>query len=171
MPRLTLADVDRIAAEAHAGQFDKIGVPYIEHPRAVAAGLAPFGVGMQMAGLLHDVLEDTEVLYRDLVAQGVPLAVVRTVLAVTKNENTPYGEMLAGIILNHAACLVKIADNASNSHPDRTAQLPEEKRARLAAKYASARRVLWPAVPREDAAAILAVVNPALLPELEADRG
>ena len=36
-------EVDFMADCAHAGQVDKIGVPYIEHVRAVAAGLAPFG--------------------------------------------------------------------------------------------------------------------------------
>jgi len=164
---LTLADVDRIAAEAHAGQLDKIGVPYIEHPRAVAAGLAPFGVGMQMAGLLHDVLEDTPVMYRDLLAMGVPLAVVRTVLAVTKHEGAPYKEKLVAITLDQAACLVKISDNASNSDSARTALLPPDKRERLAVKYAQARAILWPAVPREDIATILRIVNPSLLGELE----
>lgn len=165
---LTLADVDALAAEAHAGQLDKIGVPYINHPRAVAAGLAPFGVGLQMAGLLlHDVLEDTEVMYRDLLMFGVPLAVVRTVLAVTKHEGQPYREKLVAITANQAACLVKISDNASNSDPARTAQLPPDKRERLAAKYAQARSVLWAAVPREDVATILRIVNPSLLGELE----
>ena len=164
---LTLAQVDAIAAEAHAGQLDKIGVPYIEHPRAVAAGLAPFGVGMQMAGLLHDVLEDSEVTAEQLVRAGVPWTVVTTVRRVTNRPGASYAAMLDGISMEYCACLVKISDNAHNSHPDRSAQLPEEKRARLAAKYSHARSILWAAVPREDIAAILRIVNPSLLGELE----
>ena len=35
---LTLPEVDALAVEAHAGQVDKIGVPYIEHVRAVSHG-------------------------------------------------------------------------------------------------------------------------------------
>ena len=167
MPRLTLAQVDAIATEAHAGQLDKIGVPYIEHPRAVAAGLAPFGVGMQMAGLLHDVLEDTEVTADGLIRAGVPRTVVTTVRRVTKRPGVSYAAMLDGISMEYAPCLVKIADNAHNSHPDRTAQLPPDKRERLATKYRDARAILWPAVPREDVAAILRIVNPSLLGELE----
>ena len=46
---LSVSEVDALAAEAHAGQVDKIGVPYIEHVRAVAAGLAPFGDELVMA--------------------------------------------------------------------------------------------------------------------------
>lgn len=164
---LTLADVDRIATEAHAGQLDKIGVPYIEHPRAVAAGLAPFGVGMQMAGLLHDVLEDTAETVGSLLRAGIPTAVVNTVWRVTKKPDASYEQMVAVIADDYAACLVKIADNASNSDPERTAQLSDDKRARLAAKYTNARAILWPAVPREDVATILRIVNPSLLGELE----
>jgi (p)ppGpp synthase/HD superfamily hydrolase len=164
---LTLADVDHIAAEAHAGQVDKIGVPYIEHPRAVAAGLAPFGVGMQMAGLLHDVVEDTEVTFNDLADRGVPWTVVDIVQRVTKRPGVAYREMVEAIAGDYAACLLKLADNTHNSHPDRTVQLADDKRARLAAKYAQARKILWPAVPREDVATILRIVNPGLLGELE----
>ena len=167
MPDLTLADVDRIAAEAHAGQLDKIGVPYIEHPRVVAAGLAPFGVGIQMAGLLHDVVEDTGITFHDLANRGVPWTVVDIVQRVTKRPGVAYREMVETIAGDYAACLVKISDSAHNSHPDRTAQLPPDKRERLAAKYAQARSILWPAVPREDVATILRIVNPSLLGELE----
>lgn len=163
---LTLADVDRIAAEAHAGQVDKIGVPYVEHVRAVAAGLAPFGVGLQMAGLLHDSVEDTDLTFGDLAELGVPWSVVDIVQRVTKRPGVPYEDMIGAIVGDYAACLVKLADNAHNSLPERAAQLPEEKRERLARKYADARRRLWQAVPFEDVQAIVERVNASLLPEL-----
>jgi (p)ppGpp synthase/HD superfamily hydrolase len=166
MPRLTLSAVDAIAAQAHAGQVDKIGVPYIEHPRAVAAGLAPFGVGLQMAALLHDVLEDTDVTPRQLLDWGVPLAVVDTVQRVSNEHGETYERKLEKLAMHYGPCLVKIADNAHNSHPDRTAQLPPEKRQRLAEKYRNARSVLWPSAPYDDVRAILAIVNPSLLVEL-----
>jgi hypothetical protein len=31
----TISDADALAASAHAGQVDKAGNPYIDHPRAV----------------------------------------------------------------------------------------------------------------------------------------
>lgn len=166
VPVLTLADVDALAAEAHAGQVDKIGAPYVGHVRAVAAGLAPFGVGLQMAGLLHDVLEDTPLTADDLLRAGVPSSVVATVRRVTRLPGVGYPEMLRQVITDQAATLLKISDNAHNSHPDRAAGLAAADRERLAERYRAARTVLWPAAPAEDVRAVLERVNPALLTEL-----
>ncbi|WP_371494344.1 phosphohydrolase [Kitasatospora sp. NBC_00374] len=163
---LSLADVDRLAADAHAGQLDKIGVPYVAHVRAVAEAVAPFGTGLQMAALLHDVLEDTALTADDLLRAGVPFSVVATVRRVSRTEGVGYHAMLRQIVTDHSATLVKIADNAHNSRADRAAQLPEADRERLAERYRSARRILWPAAAPADIRAILAAVNPALLDEL-----
>ncbi|MFC6594018.1 phosphohydrolase [Kitasatospora paranensis] len=166
MPELTLADVDALAAEAHAGQFDRIGVPYVEHVRAVAAGVAPFGTGMRMAALLHDVLEDTPVTADDLLRAGVPFGVVATVRRVTRAPGVAYPAMLRQIVTDHSATLVKIADNAHNALADRAALLPEADRLRLADRYRGARAVLWPAVCPADVRAVVGIVNPALLAEV-----
>lgn len=162
-----LAEVDAFAAKAHAGQVDKIGVPYIEHVRAVAAGLVPFGDELVMAGLLHDIIEDTDWTAERLLEEGVPDHVVALVEAVTNERGVPYEEKVARIT-GHGrdAVLLKIADNAHNSRPDRAAQLPEEKRVRLAAKYRAARDVLWPSATGRDIEAIVRIVNPSLLDEL-----
>lgn len=112
---ITVAEVDALAARAHAGQLDKIGVDYIEHPRAVAAGLEPFGDELVMAGLLHDVLEDTDVTAADLLAAGVLESVMRIVEAVTNTPGELYEVKMRRIAADRDACLVKIADNASNS--------------------------------------------------------
>ncbi|MDT0407922.1 MULTISPECIES: HD domain-containing protein [Streptomyces] len=162
----TVAEADALAALAHAGQVDKIGVPYLAHVRAVAAGLAPFGPELQMAGLLHDVVEDTEWTAERLRAAGVPDRVVALVEAVTNVPGLAYEEKIRRIAADPLATLVKIADNAHNSRPDRSARLPTARAERLAAKYRTARSLLWPAVPAEDVATILAIVNPDLLREL-----
>ncbi|WP_051804805.1 HD domain-containing protein [Streptomyces griseus] len=167
---LTLAEVDALADRAHAGQTDKTGVPYVRHVRAVAAGLAPFGAELVMAGLLHDVVEDTEWTAGGLRAAGVPERVVRAVEAVTNGPGRSYEEKIRDIARDPDATLVKIADNAHNSRADRAAALPPDRRARLAAKYRAARRVLWAAADPADVAAILRLVNPELLSEL-ADAG
>ncbi|WP_172383256.1 HD domain-containing protein [Streptomyces sp. MNP-20] len=162
----SVSEVDRLAARAHAGQVDKIGVPYVEHVRAVAAGLAPWGEQLVMAGLLHDVLEDTDWTAQGLREAGVPARVVEIVEAVTNVPGMPYEEKIARIAADPQAALVKIADNAHNSRPDRTARLPPDKRERLAAKYRSARAQLWRAARREDIETIVRSVNPSLLVEL-----
>ncbi|MFJ7269441.1 HD domain-containing protein [Streptomyces sp. NPDC099050] len=151
---------------AHAGQVDKIGVPYIEHVRAVAAGLAPFGDQLVMAGLLHDIIEDTDWTAERLRDAGIPERVISAVEAVTNQKGVPYEEKIRRIMTNSDATLVKISDNAHNSHPDRAAQLPEESRTRLAAKYRAARDVLWAAADFRDIKAIVTIVNPLLLVEL-----
>lgn len=163
----TVSEVDALAAAAHVGQVDKVGVPYIEHVRAVAAGLAPFGDDLVMAGLLHDVIEDTDWTAEKLRDAGVPAHVVALVEAVTNERGVPYEEKVARITgRGRDAVLLKVADNAHNSHPDRAALLPEERRARLASKYRAARGILWPAVEDRDIETIVRIVNPSLLDEL-----
>ncbi|MFF9850569.1 HD domain-containing protein [Streptomyces litmocidini] len=162
----TLAEVDELADRAHAGQVDKAGVPYVAHVRAVAAGLEPLGPELAMAGLLHDVIEDTGWTAERLRAAGIPARVVALVEAVTNDPDTAYEEKLRRIAEDPDATLVKIADNAHNSRADRAAALPPAQRERLAAKYRAARAVLWPAADPGDIATILRVVNPDLLPEL-----
>lgn len=164
---MKLEDVRILARLAHEGQTDKIGVPYYEHVLAVSKGLAPFGPKMEMAGLLHDIIEDTPWTARELRGAGVPVDVVAVVEAVTNEPGVPYDEKIERIISNRDATLVKIADNAHNSRADRAAQLPDKDRERLAMKYRRARNILWPTVAYKEIEAIVDIVNPDLLKELE----
>jgi (p)ppGpp synthase/HD superfamily hydrolase len=92
--------------------------------RAVAAGLAPFGDELVMAGLLHDIIEDTDWTADRLLEEGIPPRVVSAVEAVTNQRGMPYEEKIRRIVRDSDATLVKIADNAHNSRPDRAAQTP-----------------------------------------------
>ena len=77
-----------IAEHAHAGQVDKGGTPYIEHPKHVAACMH---TEMETcAALLHDVVEDTSVTLDDLRGAGMPDAVVDAVALLTHDDDTPY---------------------------------------------------------------------------------
>jgi (p)ppGpp synthase/HD superfamily hydrolase len=163
---ITVNQVAQIARAAHLDQTDKIGVPYYHHVFAVAQGLAPFGPELEMAGYLHDIIEDTDWTSEQLWDMGVPERTLRAVEAVTNERGVSYTEKISMIVSNPDAVLVKIADNAHNSRADRAAQLPREKRERLALKYFDARRRLWSAANPEDIATIVKIVNPDLLEEL-----
>lgn len=166
IPELTVAEVDALAHRAHFGQVDKLGVPYIEHVRTVAAGVAQFGSDLLMAGLLHDVIEDTDWTGERLVEAGVPGRVVAIVEAVTNVPGASYQDKIRTIAHNREATLVKIADNAHNSRPARLAALGEKTRARLEKKYSDARKILWNAADADEVRKILTIVNPGLLGEL-----
>jgi (p)ppGpp synthase/HD superfamily hydrolase len=127
---------DRIAEEAHRGQSDQGGAPYIAHPRRVAQRVADRGgtVEQRAAALLHDVLEDTEVTEDDLRAADVPEAVVSAVVALTRTDET-YEAAVRRAAAHPVARLVKRCDLEDNTDPDRLALLDEATRTRLTAKY------------------------------------
>ena len=54
----------RIAYEAHHGQFDLCGMPYVFHPYHVAEQMTDEYT--TCVALLHDVVEDTDVTFEDL---------------------------------------------------------------------------------------------------------
>ncbi len=56
------------AKSKHEGQFRKSGDPYIVHPRDVAITLAEYRVDPNtiVAGLLHDIIEDTDTSYDEI---------------------------------------------------------------------------------------------------------
>lgn len=58
-----------VAEEMHRGQLRKSGEPYLIHPMAVAEILADLGMDEEtiIAGLLHDVVEDTEYTKEELI--------------------------------------------------------------------------------------------------------
>ena len=60
----------RIAYEAHAGQVDKCGTPYVFHPYHLAEQM-PDEITTCVA-LLHDVVEDTPVTFEDLEREFPP---------------------------------------------------------------------------------------------------
>lgn len=138
----TVADADALAEQAHRGQVDKAGRPYIEHPRAVARMLAEHGDHAVMAGLLHDVVEDTTVTLDDLRDAGYPPEVVDAVDSVTRRQGETYMDMIRRAAAHPLGRLVKLADNAHNGDEARLAVLEPAVAEFLRRRYAKARAVL-----------------------------
>jgi (p)ppGpp synthase/HD superfamily hydrolase len=129
----------RIAERAHAGQADKAGRPYIEHPAYVAAHV--HGARAQAAAWLHDVVEDTAVTLDDLRAAGVDSEVVEAVGLLTHDKAVPYMDYIRALKDNPLARQVKRADLAHNSDLSRIPH-PTEKDYRRLEKYRRARGIL-----------------------------
>jgi len=140
MRNFTLDDAIQVARQAHEGQLDKSGRPYIAHPlRVMGAVRDPHE---RMTAVLHDVVEDTGVTLEDLAAAGCPAEVVDAVAAISKKPGEDADAYLARVAANPIALAVKRADIADNMSPERLSRLDEETQERLRAKYQAALRVL-----------------------------
>lgn len=104
-----------IATNAHAGQFDKGGAPYILHPLKVMHYLKTTDEELQCIALGHDVIEDTEVTYKDLRDAGISARVMDGIRALTKLPGQTLDEYKAGVFANRDAMLVKMCDLRHNS--------------------------------------------------------
>ena len=129
-PVSVVALAEALARRYHAGQVDRIGAPYVDHPRAVAALLAGTPDEWQAAAWLHDVLEHTDATTADLRAAGVPAEVVRLVEILTRRPGEDYLAFIQRVCGDPAAVRVKIADALHNLDPARDFGPSAEQRAR-----------------------------------------
>ncbi|MGG5174903.1 HD domain-containing protein [Pseudarthrobacter sp. J1763] len=171
-PRFTVETARVLAEVAHNRQKDKLKRPYRDHVLAVGDALADFDDDVQIAGYLHDIAEDTPITRQALLDMGVSERAADIIERVTNrfHENPDdYQSGIRYIAEGHDATLVKIADNAHNSLPERVKALAEKWPDKPpVTKYREARPVLYAAVPAEEVRKILVRANPSLLPELDA---
>ena len=130
---------DEYAARKHEGQVDKAGVPYINHPRAVAAKLDS-DVEKTIA-LLHDTVEDTDATVEEIREMfGEEIADAVEVLTHPKDE--PYMDYIRRIWTNRLARDVKLADLEHNMDLSRLNGKVTEKDLERVEKYKKARQIL-----------------------------
>lgn len=119
----TLEKAIAIASNAHAGQVDKGGKPYILHP--VRVMMAQQSIDAMIVGVLHDVVEDTTISLEELTKLGFSNEVVEAINCLTKKGKN-YDMYLQKVKQNSLAREVKLADLADNMDLSRLPTVTEK---------------------------------------------
>lgn len=134
------------AYNAHHGQLDYNGIPFIFHPLHLAEQMDD--ELSCCAALLHDVVEDTDITLDDLRTE-FPEEVVQIVGLLThdssaEHNNTEYFDYIRKIKDHPLAKKVKLADIAHNSDQTRCvgSGISEDKLAYWKQKYQKASEIL-----------------------------
>ncbi len=102
-----------IAELAHVGQVDKGGKPYIGHPLRVMNALET--VEEKIVGVLHDAVEDSDLIIEDLTAAGFSERIIEAIDAITKRSGETRKDYLQRVMNNPIALKVKIVDMTDNA--------------------------------------------------------
>lgn len=127
----------KIAYEAHKGQLDKAGAPYIYHVMYVADRMQD--EVRTIVAILHDVVEDTKWTLQDLGFFGAE--VVEALALLTHDDDVPYSEYIEKLSENPISRDVKIVDLEHNSDLTRLNEITT-KDIKRAEKYRRSRKFL-----------------------------
>ncbi len=135
----TLEKAISIAAQAHDGQRDKAGAPYILHPLRVMMKMAT--EVEQITAVLHDVVEDTDWTMERLRQEGFHGEILAALDCLTRQNGEEYEKFIARVKLNPLAIKVKIADLEDNLDVLRLKEVTDADTKRLE-KYKQALKML-----------------------------
>lgn len=121
-----------LVTNAHAGQYDKGGQPYILHPLKVMHYLKSNDEELQCIALGHDVIEDTDVTYHDLRQAGISERIIKGISTLTKLPGETLDEYKMRVFANRDAMMVKQADLRHNTDVRRLKGITEKDIARMA---------------------------------------
>ena len=125
----------KLAVDAHAGQTDKGGAPYILHPLRVMQGCET--LEQKIVATLHDVVEDSAITLDELRA-AFGDAIAAAVDALTRRDGERYMEFIERCAANPLARAVKRVDLSDNMNLDRLGRTPTDADGERRDKYARA---------------------------------
>ena len=129
----TLERAIAIAAEAHAGQVDKAGAPYVLHPLRMMLRVS--SINERIVAVLHDVCEDCQGWTFDrLRGEGFSELTIEALQSVTKRDGEDYEDFVRRAAANPIGRRVKLADMIDNSDMSRIAE-PTERDFQRVEKY------------------------------------
>ncbi|AMN33762.1 TPA: HD domain-containing protein [Clostridium perfringens] len=114
----------KLASIKHYGQRDKSNKPYIFHLLYVMNNLDDLKA--KIVGVLHDILEDTDVTRNDLLNYGFSEEIIHSVEVLTKSKNQEYMEYIENIKSNNIARKVKIIDLKHNMDLTRLSEISDK---------------------------------------------
>ena len=130
----------KLCYEAHLGQVDKSGLPYVHHPLHLAEQMSDEDT--TVVALLHDVVEDTRYTLEDLEAMDFGPDIIEAIRVMTHDDSVPYMDYVREIAGNPIARQVKLADLAHNSDLTRLDHEPTEGDLARYRKYQEAKKIL-----------------------------
>lgn len=107
-----LEEAIKLASIKHYGQRDKANKPYIFHLLYVMNNVNDLNA--KIVGVLHDILEDTDITKNDLLNYGFSEEIVIAVEILTKSKNQKYMNYIENIKSNNIARKVKLIDLKHN---------------------------------------------------------
>ncbi len=101
-----------LATNAHRGQTRFNGEPYILHPMRVMLKMK--SAEMMVIAVLHDVIEDTNIMMDGLISMGLHAGMVDTLECLTRRKSEPYSDYISRVAGSEFATMVKLADLEDN---------------------------------------------------------
>ena len=105
---MNLEKAIKIAVKAHSGQVEKNGDPGILHPLRVMHSVSTNEE--KIVAVLHDVIEDSKLTFKDLKKAGFSDKIVNAVKSVSNLKGEDYFKFIKRASKNKIGRIVKIAD-------------------------------------------------------------
>lgn len=133
------------ATDAHVGQLDKSGRPYILHPLRVmyfVGNIVPDDVEAQIVAVLHDVVEDTALTLLTL-SQSYSKRVIDALDAISQRKGEKYFDYIRRCRENEVARMVKLEDLNDNMSSVRHFDGDEGLRERYKKAFMIVSGIIW----------------------------